>query len=68
MDESRKPLKMREPTYLIQISLTPDEKRALNLYVSKKSEEAPDQRPLTATSAVRRIVVESLRDFIKETR
>ena len=68
MDETRQQLKMREPTYLIQISLTPDEKRALNLYVSKKSEENPEEKPLTATSAVRRIVVESLRDFIKETR
>jgi hypothetical protein len=68
MDESGRPLKMRESTYLVQISLTRDEKRALNLYVSKKSEENPDRRPLTATSAVRKIVVESLREFMKETK
>ena len=68
MDETKKQLKLREPTYLIQISLTLDEKRALNLYVSKKSEENPEKKPLTATSAVRRIVVESLREFVKETK
>jgi len=68
MDETRKQLKLREPTYLIQISLTPNEKRALNLYVSKRSEENPEEKPLTATSAVRRIVVESLREFVKETK
>lgn len=68
MDETRKQLKLREPTYLIQISLTPDEKRALNLYVSKKSEENPEEKPLTSTSAVRRIVVERLTEFTKETK
>jgi hypothetical protein len=68
MDESKKPLKMREPTYLIQVWLTPDEKRALNLYVSKRSEENLEEKPLTSTSAVRRIVVESLREFLKETK
>lgn len=68
MDEIRKQLKLREPTYLIQISLTPDEKRVLNLYVSKKSEENPDQKPLTGTSAVRRIVVETLSEFVKNTK
>ena len=68
MDKTRKQLKLREPTYLIQISLTPNEKRALNLYVSKRSEENPEEKPLTATSAVRRIVVESLREFVKETK